>query len=353
MTPLSRAPRGVRGTDWRETVRVELFAPFLALAFLAKNPTSDPDYLAYLQFYGHTTIASLGTASDIEWGFRALCALGNAINLSYVAFGYLVVLGAITIKLHVLRQFLGPAAAYAVIAYVSSLFILHELVQIRLSIALAFFALGMQRWAEDRRWWAVVCAAVAVSMHISIAALVGAVVFVRFPKILLAGTLIIIGFSLVPDKTRADFIASIIRLVGTETPLIRKIAEYAFQLGQLPSTQSLITAQTVVVAGTVVGVVLSSVLSPTSFVAQPMAKPVSLLLVIGLISQVALASSPVLSGRLLELFSAVMPIGQAITLHAVARKWPFIVPVLLAGFLMLNLWAFGHVLLPLREMLWP
>ncbi|MFZ9988552.1 MAG: EpsG family protein, partial [Candidatus Nanopelagicales bacterium] len=319
---------GIRSAAWYDAIRVELFAPVLALVFLAKSPTSDPDHLAYLQFYSSTTLRSLGAPSDIEWGFRVLCAMGSAVGLSYAAFGYLAVLAALAIKFRVFRRLLGPAAVYAVLAYISSLFILHELVQIRLAIALALFGLGVEWWLDGRRVWAVISTAVATSMHVSIVALVVGLVVVRFPKVVLVGALVVIGFGLLPDDTRADLIVAAVRVVGTETPLVRKIAEYVFQRGQFGSTRPLITAQTVVVAATAVSVVLVQARSAMSLTVPVMARTVSLLLVTGLLSQVVLANSAVVSGRLFELFAVVMPIGQAITLHSAGRRWPPVVPVL-------------------------
>ena len=338
---------------WHQHLRFEWLAPLLAVAFLGKNPTSEPDYGAYMAIYAANTLRTLFAASDVEWGFRALCALGNVFGLSYAAFGYFVVTGTVAAKFYAFRRLLGSASSLAVLFYLSSLFILHELVQIRLAVALAFVALAAVQWMARRRVLALLFVAAAVSMHLSLVLLVVALGLGRYPRVVLAGAIGLATLGLMPEENRTAMIAAVVQFLGTRTPLFQKVAEYAFQLGQVPPGSVLVSAQTLVVAGTAAGVAVAHRVAADDDRRTAMAGAISVLLVSGLIARVVLASSPVVSGRLLELFATVMPAGQALTVVWISRRWPGAGMPIVAGFLTLNLWAFAHVLVPLRDFLWP
>lgn len=338
---------------WHAQLRIEWLAPLLALAFLGKNPTSEPDYGGYLTLYNASTWRTLFAPSDVEWGFRALCAVGNGMSLSYAAFGYIVITATLAVKCYAFRRLLGSSAGLAVLFYLSSLFILHELVQIRLAVALAFLAMAAVWWMDRRRTAALLCIALAVSMHLSLILLLCALGLGRYPRVLLAGVVGIGLLSLQPWENRTEIITAIVGFLGTSTPLLQKVGEYTFQLGGAPVGGRLISAQTLVVVATATALAISRRSADSTDSRTRMADPISLLLLSGLIARLVLASSPVISGRLLELFATVMPVGQALTATWIGRRWPGMSIPLIVGFVALNMWAFAHVLVPLRDLLWP
>lgn len=164
-----------RYRKWRDIVlRTPGDAPFVIVAWLGLSIAAglrifgiEHDYFQYRDFYA--SIRHQLNFSDYRYepGFVLLAWLSkNYLSLDFGSFLFLVASISLAIKIALLR--LGRSFWPILLFYTLSLYLVHEMTQIRASLGIAFGYLAAHLSFRSRFAWALVCLGIGVSMHYSV-----------------------------------------------------------------------------------------------------------------------------------------------------------------------------------------
>lgn len=158
----------------------------LALALCAANNLLGigPDYLQYKHIWFYLDKNNPFQDSRIELGFLLLAWLGKYIlNIGVDVFIGILAFVSLVIKFRILAN--KNNALILAILYVFSLYLLHEMIQVRVSIALAFGYLAIEQLEKAKRANYLFLFLISISLHYSALLLAIAYVYVfitRFVK---------------------------------------------------------------------------------------------------------------------------------------------------------------------------
>jgi hypothetical protein len=183
-----------------------LLAPVLAFVVFLDMVSRGPDYEAYASYYD-AIVWCFNCFESQEVGFQLLALAGQKLSMAFTTFHYWLVAFCVAVKLFVLERTPRQAAWLAVVFYVTSFFVLHELVQLRFALAAALVYLAAYfSFLRVNRIAALACLAIAVQFHASAAIFGLAYVLYLLPaRLLFAGAavlavVVMLGrFELTPD----------------------------------------------------------------------------------------------------------------------------------------------------------
>lgn len=138
-----------------------------AFAALAANITSySNDHYNYLDIFNDI---EGDVSSRIEPLFYLVTKLSLYLNLSFTGYWLFLSFLSFYIKISILEKQKCSVLIFVslCVIYLSSLGILHEITQIRASIAISFGCLFIFYWANDKKFAGVFCLLLAVGMHYS------------------------------------------------------------------------------------------------------------------------------------------------------------------------------------------
>lgn len=130
---------------------------FILSLFVAYRPSTLPDYINYYNFY-----YGIGTEDRFERGIKVI----KSISPKFTIFLLFSALFSITIKLHSIRR-LSKYMLLSIISYMTTSFVVHDMIQIRVSIAIAVFWYSIQFLIEKKFIKYAFCVLLASFFHYS------------------------------------------------------------------------------------------------------------------------------------------------------------------------------------------
>jgi len=328
-------PAQLRGP---RTLPLELLSPLIALTCFLPFVRRGPDYSEYLLIYESSTVRSVLAEPPFELGAALLFAFGRGIGLPFQGFIYLISLVALSIKLHVARKLLGNASAAFICTYITSFFLLHELIQARVALALAIMLAAVYQNTRSRQIASTALALTAISIHISVAIVALIYVLRNHRKLLLFLTVI----PLVAIATNPDTLLTVLDIAPASSEQ-QRTARYLYELsGERQGINSL-SLQVLI---TVLSIGLLSLTKYRSLLPATSADLLRFFVFVTAISvpiKLLTTQSPVISFRLFELLSAFVPLIQAYAVSLTFRQHPVPSLVMLCLFVGINFLAYGQL----------
>ena len=147
-----------------------IVAPLIALISYLQFVGAGPDYLEYYHHYAEVIKCFECTLQSQGYLFSSLLYLFSIADVDFVIFYYVLILILIGGKIYLTMRVLPNAWAPALLFYFSSFFILHDLIQIRLSVAIALaFTAAYSSFFLNKKIFGAALVFLSVLVHASLA----------------------------------------------------------------------------------------------------------------------------------------------------------------------------------------
>lgn len=322
-------------------IHYEIIGPLFGLFAFVINSDFNADYINYLNKFLNISSDNFSLYS-MEVGFQFLSIFVKKIGFSFEVYMYLLISISLSLKLYYVRKFIGTKVVLFLLFYSSSFLLLHELIQIRLAVAIALlYAIFYYIIKESEKIKTVLLAIVAISIHVSIVLFVASLLIFKYPKIFifLAGCAIVLTLQLDFALDSAIYFES-----GS------KINGYLYELNTGAMKLKYFPFQMLYLLLIYILSIVARLVQKQHNVESEILRYTEKLFLISVIAYWLTAISPVVAFRLLELINSFLPLSQTIIIFILLKK-KFIKSsiALIVMFTVLNLIIFARGILPLVE----
>lgn len=287
-----------------------LIALAASIVAVVLKDSATPDYEHYKAHF--ETINSIFDADPL---YSASIYLARSLGFSYDLYLWVITLFALVVKFLVVYRLRPSLLAFFVPIYLCSLFLLHEYIQVRLAVALAFVYLfiNIEILEHKKTIWKHIAGGAAVTVHMSTLPLLIAIILLRSKSLVavafLAMLISALTFAGIFFEDTAIFIAD-----ATDTDFGRKIGAYLYEaaIGGEGGYTNITSVQFLTAVFTMGAVARLQFWSRVEEANKRLLWLAFTLTGIGLVVRILTQQNPVISFRLMELFSFLLPLAQSI-----------------------------------------
>lgn len=324
--------------SYRNIIFIFSICLFISLVSILRQDFGiNPDYESYKNLY---TIIDHVKFDDIDGindkGFLIFVFFVKALDISFDFFLWLVCFFCLIIKVFCIAKLSCKSTVFFIFFYVITFFLLHELVQIRIAIAISLFYLALNFIMLDAlkyRLLYLFIAALAMSFHLSVIF----VFLIPIVKIKLRLFLIILSV-LTLSLNVSFFYSDLIEYLSMSSSVSVDVISYLNELNSSVDNLSIVNSANIL---TLMFIILSLFLHDKIEVSDSEQYILELnvkFLIISLVMFYIFSNSPVVAYRMSEIFRVLIPIASGIILVSMYEKSKF--PLVVMFILVINIGFF-------------
>ncbi len=320
-------------------------APLLALVSFLSIVRNGPDYFEYLQHYKTSAECFECVSQDQGIFFTAILYLFSINQIDFEMFCYALASTTLAAKIYVTVKILPGAYIPSILFYISSFFILHELIQIRLSLALAVAYLGIYYYLIlNKRIIAFLLMIASVFIHTSLVVLwISAAIYLLLKNVkviyqFLAASLVFIFLSIVDREFLFEYFNEVLNFDYSST------AKYAYELigyAEVSANYVSIYSVDAILTAFLAMLLLGYSGAKHGLGQEKIIKLLIYFVFFGFMLKTVTISAPVVSFRLFELFTFGLFALKGWAVHLIGKKAFPMALVVACLFLAVNLHVFA------------